>query len=344
MANLSNINNKFLVTTGGNVLIGQTSAVGSSILQVTGDSTFTGNIDLINNKDISMTDNAGAITRVMVLNASNTMYIGPVDTYAGGSILYGSAAGVSYQRWYTGAVERMRIMPSGNVGIGTTSPSSKIDVREDANNVYTGYFYNSSTLANAHGINVQTATTNAGAYAFRVNSGSNTNALVVKGDANVGIGTATPASNTKLDVVGAIKTQTVAHSWYRCGPITSALAYRHIKTNLDMGVGGTNIQYIMGGFEIKGFGYYGSYPGFGHGTCMFHNWSGGFSSLDVQNYAMAGFVQNPYVSSDGFCVIVLRQNTYMQPVIDFCQYYTPYPWRTSVVTAESASANLTGVY
>ena len=35
MANLSNINNKFLVTTGGYVLIGQTSAVGSSILQVT---------------------------------------------------------------------------------------------------------------------------------------------------------------------------------------------------------------------------------------------------------------------------------------------------------------------
>ena len=30
MANLSNINNKFLVTTGGNVLIGQTGAIGSS--------------------------------------------------------------------------------------------------------------------------------------------------------------------------------------------------------------------------------------------------------------------------------------------------------------------------
>ena len=45
MANLSNINNKFLVTTGGNVLIGQTSVVGSSILQVTGDITTSGKVN-----------------------------------------------------------------------------------------------------------------------------------------------------------------------------------------------------------------------------------------------------------------------------------------------------------
>ena len=36
MANLSNINNKFLVTTGGNVLIGQTAVVGTSVLQAEG--------------------------------------------------------------------------------------------------------------------------------------------------------------------------------------------------------------------------------------------------------------------------------------------------------------------
>ena len=42
MANLSNINNKFLVTTGGNVLIGQTAAVGTSIFQVTGSVNITG--------------------------------------------------------------------------------------------------------------------------------------------------------------------------------------------------------------------------------------------------------------------------------------------------------------
>ena len=44
MANLSNINNKFLVTTGGNVLIGQTAAVGTSIFQVTGTSTLAGRV------------------------------------------------------------------------------------------------------------------------------------------------------------------------------------------------------------------------------------------------------------------------------------------------------------
>ena len=82
------------------------------------------------------------------------------------------------------------------LGIGTISPTSKLDVRENANNVYTGYFYNSSTAANAHGINVQTATTNAGAYAFRVNSGSNSNALTVMGSGNVGIGTASPSCGT----------------------------------------------------------------------------------------------------------------------------------------------------
>ncbi len=92
----------------------------------------------------------------------------------------------------TVADHALTIDTNKNVGIGTASPTSKIDVREDANNVYTGYFYNSSTAANAHGINVQTATTNAGAYAFRVNSASNSNALAVMGNARVGIGTASP--------------------------------------------------------------------------------------------------------------------------------------------------------
>ena len=65
MANLSNINNKFLVTTGGNVLIGQTAAVGSSLLQVTGNSTFAGDVTLdpAANSDVTLKlhSNSGAL-------------------------------------------------------------------------------------------------------------------------------------------------------------------------------------------------------------------------------------------------------------------------------------------
>ena len=93
----------------------------------------------------------------------------------------------------------MTINPNQNVGINIDNPDSKLDVRENANNKYTAYFYNNNTGANAHGINVQTAATNVSAYAFRVNSGTNSNALTVMGNARVGIGTASPQALLSLN-------------------------------------------------------------------------------------------------------------------------------------------------
>jgi len=93
--------------------------------------TMSGNIIFNNNVAETWKDNTGTTTRMMVLNSGNVAYIGPIDSYAGGPILYGTSADVTSQIFYTGASERMRINSAGNVGIGTTGPDSPLEVQFD---------------------------------------------------------------------------------------------------------------------------------------------------------------------------------------------------------------------
>jgi len=274
---------------------------------------------------------------------------------------------------FWGADNKLTVSGGGNVGIGTSTavPGAKLEVSADVAKgilISRSFTTSSQTLANVrayYGLAITPLRGGTGGLYFTnydadvpiiqsVNTSNVAQSLLLNPlGGNIGIGTTSPTGvvgsgqggNTTLDVQGPLKNKRVMRGWHHCNPITSSNAYRHIKTNLHMGGGARgNDEYIMGGFEIKGYAYYGSYPGFGHGTCMFHNWSNSFASLQVANYGTTGFVQQPYISSDGYCVIVTRQNSYMQPVIDFAQYYTPYPWRTSYVTAETTSNNLTGVY
>ena len=115
MANLSNINNKFLVTTGGNVLIGQTAVVGTSILQVEGST----------NAIIRMNSTAGTGGRMdFAYGGSNYGNIGSGKNILG----TGNAADMMIN---AGSLlilgvgsQDMTILPSGNVGIGTPSPAT----------------------------------------------------------------------------------------------------------------------------------------------------------------------------------------------------------------------------
>ena len=75
MANLSNINNKFIVTDGGNVLIGGNIS-GSSILQVTGTSTFT------TSSTVLSLNRTGGATALIELKIGGTVegYLGATST------------------------------------------------------------------------------------------------------------------------------------------------------------------------------------------------------------------------------------------------------------------------
>jgi hypothetical protein len=201
----------------GNITVSSGGGAGGPYLPLAGG-TMTGNIDFVNNKDISMTDNAGAVTRVMVLNTSNTMYIGPVDTYAGGSILYGVAAGVSYQRFFTGASERMRIGSNGNVAIGTTATTYRLQVEQDNDGNLLSRFHN--TADNGQGLLIRAGGVSSANRVLQLASENDTKIMTVNSNGRVGIGTANPAE--KLEVVGNVL-------------ITAALLSNQENTDVDTG-------------------------------------------------------------------------------------------------------------
>ena len=110
MANLSNINDKFLVTTGGNVLIGQTAAVGSSILQVTGAANIKGTANFA---PVLTLGTAGAINAV--INSADEMFfnIDSDNNQTSASFHFGHNSTTG-----NGSTKLMTIKDTGVVAIG----------------------------------------------------------------------------------------------------------------------------------------------------------------------------------------------------------------------------------
>jgi hypothetical protein len=94
----------------------------------------------------------------------------------------------------TNGVSRLMINTSGNVGIGTTSPTSKLTVATDGN-----YEIESSGTS---GFDITTQATNGGYLALSSRRGTG---IFIDTSNNVGIGTSTPSSSYKLDVNGDVR-------------------------------------------------------------------------------------------------------------------------------------------
>ena len=168
---------------GANVGIGETSP--DAKLHIKGDSDTNSEFLIIEDSDST----AGSITPKIQFKSSSAV-IGSIRAHDTRGLQLGGGTNT----------QDLTIDPSGDVGIGTTNPSSKFQVEgAPANGTYLSYLYNSATHNSAHGLNVQTTTNNILTYGLRVNTGGDSNALAVMGNGTVGIGTGSPAKKLSVN-------------------------------------------------------------------------------------------------------------------------------------------------
>lgn len=135
----------------------------------------------------------------------------------------------------TGDLQRMRITSAGNVGIGTTSPGTKLDVAGDFKTVKYGVYDEEAGSA--------TGNINGNYLRFLVNNGEK---VRITSDGNVGIGTTAPSA--QLHTTSGVRFQGIANNFTNRRMIVSDtsgnLAYRDLENPisfLDAPFG----QYVM---------------------------------------------------------------------------------------------------
>lgn len=203
--------NTFPTTSPGNVGIGTTAPAGA--LEIQRDPSVAGN-------EIYFTGQSGAnqnsnSLRLNFVGYAQTAGFGIQAINASG---YGTKDLVFYAHDlnkhadYTSYDEVVRFMYNGNVGIGTSTPGSKLDII----NTGGGISFTNTTTTEAIGFNREAATGalfNSGRVAYQLTidntsfriegyNGAASNPLTILKGGNIGIGTSTP--NAKLDVNGSI--------------------------------------------------------------------------------------------------------------------------------------------
>jgi len=171
-----------------------TSAASSTYLPLSGG-TLTGALS-----GTSATFSGVTANGTIAINSSNALYLNNSDNTTTAAILNGGSSGVNQMQFYVGGSERLRVTSGGNVGIGTSSPYTKLELYGSAQNYSNSasiVFSDSFGDANSRRWLVgNVAAGNYGDLTFAVSStptGTPTNTkMTIQGSGNVGIGTSSP--------------------------------------------------------------------------------------------------------------------------------------------------------
>ncbi len=226
-------NGHFYIHTGGSdtVFQNQTGNVGIGTTSPQQKLEVHGNI-LLGQNDIQSFIHCGAD---MALSSDNDVLIvsdaNDITGSAGADIIFGAGSAINmdssrnftFAQAYPSAVPRleyMRIKGSGNVGIGTTSPSTDLQIGNTYNKTSDTYLTIASDGGNAYAQGIRLihhGTDNTSMYGWRIrgddtddcfhinriNQGSQqTSALTIKNNGNVGIGTTSPRNKLEIKTTG----------------------------------------------------------------------------------------------------------------------------------------------
>jgi len=176
------------------------------------DLTMTGTTPTLTIGDSGMED-----TSVIFHGNAQDYHVGLDDTNDSFEVGLGSILGTS---------SFLNIIPSGNVGIGTTSPSTSLHVLRN-NTDYTMMIENNSVSSSAHGLSIDIASGSVSNALYVVSN--STPKFVMKADGYMGINKGTASS--ALDITGNIRqdyANSASHYFY-----SSATIYTGLDLNTD---------------------------------------------------------------------------------------------------------------
>jgi len=291
---VSGWNNNLFLNTSGNVGIGTTDPTSKLHIYTNATNSYTG--ALIENAS----DQANAGTQIALKNFSKTAYIrlnSGSDTQVYGrysDLVLVNTTTSGGIKFLTNGLDRMAILNGGNVGIGTTDPTSKLHIYQSGIGT-TGYLVtinNDQNDANYKGLYVRTNySSSAGVIAQFSDWGGDR--LTIKSGGNVGIGTTNPIYG-KLQITQSVDgdffgglgvvDSTLAHGTYLFADSTKSYLYSGngtgaliLNTTGNVGIGTTSPIAKLHVYESGTIATVITNPVYSTGTTTFNPTSSGYS-------------------------------------------------------------------